>query len=234
MEDLSEMTVEELKTLIAQDSVTAIGELVWRFKDDTEFFASTKRDAERGDARAQVQLAYIYVNSTRWENFEEAEKWLKKAADQGYAIAQSNLADIYGGKRGKEDETIALYKKAIAQGRVEAMNGLACFYIYRIFGHLDEAIELLEKAANLGYGEACFGLAVLYEEGVLLQRDPAEAVRWLMRAAESGNSRACVKIAEHYKEGDGVEKNAEESEKWLQKAKESDAKEGWDFLTEKP
>ena len=59
-------------------------------------FQETKIEAEKGDARAQVNLGFMYYNGegvpmTR----AEAVKWYRKAADQGYDMAQSKLGFMY-------------------------------------------------------------------------------------------------------------------------------------------
>ena len=53
----------------------------------------------------------------------EAVKWLRKAADQGHAAAQTSLGNAYAGGRGvAKDETEALnwYRKAADQGNADA------------------------------------------------------------------------------------------------------------------
>ena len=58
---------------------------------------------------------------------EEAVKWYRKAAEQGYASAQYNLGNIYGNGRGvKQDyvEAVKWYRKAADQGDADAIKAL--------------------------------------------------------------------------------------------------------------
>ena len=53
-------------------------------------FESLKALAEKGDARAQCYVAEAYVK----EGSQEAVKWFRKAAEQEFADAQSDLAKL--------------------------------------------------------------------------------------------------------------------------------------------
>ena len=57
--------------------------------------------AERGDAKAQSALGFMYTNGEGVpQDFREAAKWYRKAAEHGYAWAQRNLASMYEDGRG--------------------------------------------------------------------------------------------------------------------------------------
>ena len=70
------------------------------------------------DAVAQFNRGLLYAKN---EDYKQAAYWFKKAAQQGLADAQNNLALIYAdGKDVPQDEKRAAYwfKKAAAQGFV--------------------------------------------------------------------------------------------------------------------
>ena len=48
--------------------------------------------AEKGDAKAQLQIGYQYEYGEGVKrNYQDSVKWYRKAAEQGNATAQSNL-----------------------------------------------------------------------------------------------------------------------------------------------
>lgn len=52
--------------------------------------------AERGDAATQAYLGYCYLTGEGLgQNYVEALRWLQRAASQGVAAAQTNLAIMY-------------------------------------------------------------------------------------------------------------------------------------------
>jgi hypothetical protein len=61
----------------------------------------------------------------------EAAKWFRKAAEQNYAPAQSNLGCCYDNGRGVTKdavEAVKWYRKAAEQGHPEAQLNLGCCY----------------------------------------------------------------------------------------------------------
>lgn len=58
-------------------------------KEDIE---KIKKDAEQGDAQAQLNLGVMYHFD---QDYSKAIKWYLKAAEQGLAGAQLNLGNIY-------------------------------------------------------------------------------------------------------------------------------------------
>src|SRR5437868_13294455 len=58
--------------------------------------AEVRAKAERGDAEAQKNLGKIYARGELApQNYEEAAKWYRQAAEQGYAQVQTALAGLY-------------------------------------------------------------------------------------------------------------------------------------------
>lgn len=72
--------------------------------------------AERGDSKAQVNLALIYKG---YNNHDEAMKWLLKAAEQGNTTAMRMIAVTYAEGEGvQKDKAEALrwFRKAADKG----------------------------------------------------------------------------------------------------------------------
>lgn len=89
----------------------------------------------------------------------EAVKWYLKAADQGYAEAQNNLAVSYRNGQGVPQdygEAIKWYRKAADQGLAGAQHGLGAMYAngQGVPKDYAEAVKWFRKAADQGYAEA--------------------------------------------------------------------------------
>ena len=64
-------------------------------KDYTYAFGYYLMSAMKGDKRAQHKLAFAYLNGRgTTQDFESGIKWLARSANQGYVIAQKDLADF--------------------------------------------------------------------------------------------------------------------------------------------
>ena len=108
----------------AVSAVTDLG------KDRPQFwqgdFAATKNDAESGDAEAQNNLGVMYKKGLGVsEDYAEAVKWYRLAADQGYGYAQGNLGVMYHDGRGVPQdygEAFAWFSVAAAFGDANAAN----------------------------------------------------------------------------------------------------------------
>lgn len=51
--------------------------------------------AKTGDAKAQYDLALIYLENETKKDLKKSVKWMKKSADQGNAEAQYELSNMY-------------------------------------------------------------------------------------------------------------------------------------------
>ncbi len=66
------------------------------------------------------------------EDYEEAFKWYRLSAEQGYADAQNNLATLYEEGEGVErnsKEAVKWYELAAQQGNFDAPNNLGTMYL---------------------------------------------------------------------------------------------------------
>jgi|APGre2960657505_1045072.scaffolds.fasta_scaffold10432_2 hypothetical protein len=140
--------------------------------------------AEKGNAKAQVDLGYnYYFGKGVVKSYEQANYWYKKAADQGNANAQSNLASNYCEGRGIEKD-------------------------------MNKAIDLTRKAANQGFAPAQDGLALMFCQGKGVKVDTTEAFKWHLKAAQQGWYPAILRVACHYKKGIGVPQNDYLASQW--------------------
>ncbi len=159
------------------------------------------------------------------KEYAEAVKWYHKAAEQGDARAQYNLAYMYGNGKGvqKDDyEAVKWLRKAAEQGDVSAQNnlGVMCEKGRGVQKDFFEAVKWLRKAAEQGNANAQKNLGIMYEKGRGVQKDNYEAVKWYHKSAEQGDARAQYNLAYMYGNGKGVQQDDYEAVKWYHKAAE--------------
>ena len=131
-------------------------------------------NANKGDANAQFDLGRCYYKGEGVpQDCNEAVKWWKKAADQGYTEAHYNLGAAYG-KLGRWQDEIESYKQAIRikPDYAEAYNNLGV--AYHSLGRYQDAVEACKQAIRIkpGYAEAHYNLGNAY----LLSGDKGSAL----------------------------------------------------------
>lgn len=104
------------------------------------------------------------------QNWEEAVKWYRAAAEQGLASAQCNLAWCYEyGKGVEQDSTAAAawYRRAAEQGEARGMFCLGVLYRQGSGVEKDPAAAAMwyQKAVDAGSFHAMCNLGVCYEYG---------------------------------------------------------------------
>jgi len=116
--------------------------------------------AEEGDGEAQTALGEQYSRDSAGigtpQNYTEAVKWYRKAAEQGEANAQSDLGIMYHHGNGVPQnyaEALKWVRKAAEQGDAEASFELGWKYQYGYRGipqDLTEATKWYLKAGRAG------------------------------------------------------------------------------------
>ncbi len=124
----------------------------------------------------------------------EADGYMVKSANAGYARAQAVIANL------------------IDHGTVP--DGLS--------GEDPSALTWMTKAANQGDDEAQYQLGQYYESGRYIDRDPAQAAQWYGKAADHGNIRATVALADLYLDGNQVSPDIDRALELYRKAAEAD------------
>lgn len=119
---------------------------------------------------------------------------LKKTANLGHAPAQLFLASLYesGGQGLKKDlaEARRWTERAARGGDRKAMHNLALYAFEGVGGEAKSpqlAAQWFRKAADLGLIDSQYNLGRLYEQGLGVNRNPAEAYKWYLIAARSGD-----------------------------------------------
>jgi TPR repeat protein len=194
-------------------------------------FERLREEGKNGDPEIQTDLgmAYSKGNGTPQE-LEEALKWYKLAAEQGYARAQYNVGFYYScGKGVAQDyqEALKWYKLAAEQGYVKAQFSIGNAYAGGKGMPQDykEALKWYTLAAEQGDANAQYSIGLMYDNGKGMSQDYQEALKWYKLAAEQGHAWAQVNLAHIYVEGeDGVPQDHEGAFKlYALAAKQGDA-----------
>jgi TPR repeat protein/type IV secretory pathway TraG/TraD family ATPase VirD4 len=159
------------------------------------------------------------------QNYEEAVRWYRKAADRGSAQAQTELGHQYRKGEGvpkDPSEALRWYLKAADQGLAEAEAEVGELYMggEGIAENDAEAIRWLRKGVDQGDAIAEANLGLLYLRGQGVPRDDAEAARWFRKAADQGSAVAQASLGELYANGQGVGQDYAQALTWFRKAAE--------------
>jgi TPR repeat protein len=189
--------------------------------------------AEQGDVDAQNKIGALYANGLGViEDDKEAVKWYTKAAEQGYASAQTNLADYLI----NEDYFInwvdadMWYSKAAEQGYLRAQYNFAIMHQQsHLLQDITVAVKWFTKAAEQGDLDAQINLGVMYYEGrdwldmdyQAVSQDYIEAFKWFSIPAEQDYPIAQYALGEMYANGFGVLKDMAKAKYWIKKAYEN-------------
>ena len=148
--------------------------------------------AESGDAAAQFSLGYRYDQAG---DYDQALKWYRNGAEQGYALAQSALGSMYQMGRGVPQnfgEALKWYRLAVNQADpvAESNLGLMSARGQGTKPDITRAMTLFEKSAEKGWPPAQANLAYLYT--VAPSKDLVGAYMWCTLAL-AGGQEGCKK-----------------------------------------
>jgi TPR repeat protein len=161
------------------------------------FWALDPAKVDPGNVSVQFGLGMMYLSG--WgvpQDRRAAVPWLRKAADQGLAVAQRVLGDMYARGEGVSLDSRAAaswYRKAANQGNADAQTGLGLIY-YSGNGVSQDyaaAASLFRRAADQGNELAQHYLGLLYSKGWGVQQDYVIAHMWYNLAAAAAVMNAC-------------------------------------------
>ena len=148
--------------------------------------------AEDGDRYAQYFLGKLYRDGRLLTpDDEQAEKWFRRAAENGLDCAAYALGRLLQ-SQGSMEEAVGWYEHAITQGNEYAEYRLAKLYLTGkgVPKDADRALELLEASAEQGNQYAEYALGKLYLDGTLVRKDMTRGMAYMERAAQHGNAYA--------------------------------------------
>ena len=213
--------------------------------------ASTLRAAERGHAKAQHRLGWMYENGEGvWQNDEEAMNWYRRAA-KGYRLAaeagdvdaQSNLGLMYamGWGVALNDRLAYMWSNlAAVQGHKGAKQNRDRVADIMTSERITEAQEMTVRCIEQNFKDC---------ESEITSQDTAEAdlqkgidahvagyyataFTIITSFAEAGDAEVKYNIGLMYRDGEGIKRDYTEAVKWLSLAAEEGHKDAQFYLGE--
>lgn len=193
-------------------------------------FSHLIQKAKQGDQHAQFQLGIAYESGMGVEqNYAEAVRWYRRAADSGHSGAQNNLGSMYGrglGVSQSDTEAMKWYLRAAAEGHPAAQNNVGFMYatgraaagLGEASSNQEQAVKWYRKAALQDYGPAEFNLGFAYFHGAGTPQDFSQAMGWLRKAADHGSGAAAGLLGFAYEHGLGVSQDQSAAAKWYETA----------------
>lgn len=202
--------------------------------------AKREEDSQKvGDQKNNVDAEVYFDKGYQFEkddNYEEAAKWYKKAAELGHAYAQASLGDAYSQGEGvPEDkpEAVKWYKKAAEQGLDYAQFCLGSAYSAGegVPEDKKEAAKWYKKSAEQGFKMSQYFLGFAYYRGEGVPEDKAESIKWHREAADQGLDESQYFMGWAYENGEGVSVNNQEALKWYKLAAAQDNKDAQEAIS---
>lgn len=163
-----------------------------------------------GDVTAQYNLGALLQQEGGASRLE-AMGWYLKAAGQGHANAEFNLAVMYADALDLV-EAERWYLRALEQGIAQA--GLKLGELAEQRGDFAQTVSYYLRAANQGSVLAFTRLGAMYWLGKGVGKDYGAAIAWYRKAAENGDRQAQQKLAYVYEHGTAVARDLNEAKRW--------------------
>ena len=186
---------------------------------------SIEQGIENG--RDDVETTQLGIAAKEEGDFEQAVKYFRIAAENGYADAQNRLGVCYDHGEGvaeNKTEAFKWYMKAAQQGFDCAQRNVGICYYYGegVAENKAEAFKWYMKAAQQGFDCAQHNVGICYYYGEGVAENKTEAFKWYMKAAQQGFDCAQHNVGICYYYGEGVAENKSEAFKWFMKAAQQD------------
>lgn len=197
----------------------AEGEEAFNQQHYTQAFSEFLPIANQGDFRSQYYIGYLYLYGYGVpQNPKEATRYLQKAVDQNYDMAQSLMAFLYSeGKVLPQDKkkALTLYQKASEQNNISAHLNLGVMYYtgdgverdYEMALKYFQKVPIEEKSIVSRY------LGEIYLNNSSL-RDYDKAIKYYKISAQQGDLGSFYTLGEIYRKGLGVSTDMTEALKY--------------------
>ena len=127
------------------------------------------------------------------KDYQKAEQYLLKQAQQGDAFAQNMLGMVYEDLK-EYQKAIRCFTKAAEQGSYGAL----CYDMGEgVPEDAKMAVKWYTKAAEKGHKDAMYSLAVCYEKGTGVPKDMQKAREWINKLSAKGDGRAKIWLEKH-------------------------------------
>ena len=188
----------------------------WNLDKSKEYYAKAttglKRWAEAGDPMAASLLAGLYANGDGVEeSAEEAERWHKRAAETGCAVATRNWG-VFLRSSDRAQEAVATLRRAAAANDARAWVRLGLQYDKE--ENEAEKVACYKRAFKLGDVGGANLLALHYDD--LGKYD--EMIFWYGESAELECPWGLTMLGSCYALGEGVEEDVEKANTYFEQS----------------
>ena len=179
--------------------------------------------AKRGDCHAQYDVAFAYQHGQGVnQDYAEALRWYRRAAEQGDPSAQLKLGLMYEHGQGvvQDYQVAATWIRRSADLGVAAAQYNMGYLLEHGLGfdkNIGDAIEYYRKAAQQNYAPAQFNLGCLFHDDHTTEHDQ-EAVSWFLKAARHGHVLAMLNLGTALHSGQGISQDFYLAAQWLKQA----------------
>ena len=195
-------------------------------QSQVQYYAHVSEGREQNHIEAVSspgRLVNRSVDSGAKSNLGRYLKWLEESANEGIALAQISLADMYVKGLGVPQDwkrATAWFLKAAQGGDPLAQQDIGCVYLHGIGVDRDfkQAFDWLSKAAGKDFIPAQYGLGRMYFHGQGVDRDVKQAFEWVSKAAGKDFIPAQYGLGLMYFHGHGVDRNFKQAFDWHSKA----------------
>jgi TPR repeat protein len=195
------------------------------YKVATEYYSMA---AMSGHVMAQYRLGLMYKFGDFYNKDKDvyikdsdmAISWLEKAALQGNADSQYELAELINEEYPGNKKAFYWCDIAASKDHARALFLLSVFYLEGRLCEQNNAKSLssLKRSAEIGEAEACKALGEAYRHGLIgLDINHIEAIKYHTKAAELYNIESIRYIANEYMSGENIDKDYQLSLFWLKK-----------------
>lgn len=221
--------VEDLAAKAEADRLFEAGLGHWEqreYRDGVRCFARCLRhNPNHAASQFYIGLAYYQGAGMPGKDYEQAAVSWRKAALQGNAEAQNNLARAYEQGHGlpKDDEKAAYwFSRAAEHGDPTAQFNLAVMYELGrgVIADLTTAAAWYERAAEQGFAVAQSNLGGLFRLGRGVPQDYVRAAFWYRKASDQDHAVAEFNLAVMYELGQGVTASLTHAAYWYHRAAE--------------
>ena len=180
-----------------------------------------QKAADVGSLEAMYDLADCYFDGDGVDqNHSLAKKWMTKAADGGYILAQTALGMGYLLGQADLEQNYSLSEKyllmAAKKDNADAQACLSLLYIET--EEYSKALIWAMKAAQSENPLGCYMLGRIHEEGLGVDIDHLKGLKYFEKAADRGDADAQNAVGNFYANGEYVDKDMEKAFKYYQMA----------------
>jgi uncharacterized protein len=151
-----------------------------------------------GNAKAQFELAELYMQSEHDDDNVLAEEWALKSAENGHVDAMYWLGEGY-----------TVYAKEVQEEDAEEAKA-----------HFELAYYWLSQASFHKHAPSILELAGYYRRGDVIEKDVEKSIQLVTQAAELNDIQAMRDLACIYEHGLGTDVNEEKADFWNLKAQQ--------------